>query len=104
MEPFQEAFIKNLKEYRGKMGISQAKFAEMCDVSNGTIGNIECGNTKPSFDLIITMCRVLNCTPSNLFSTELECGSEELQRLSILEQKIHATIADLFKDARKRRA
>ena len=98
---FQETFIRNLKDYRGRMGITQAKLAELCDVSNGTIGNIECGNTKPSFDLIIRMAKELKCTPSNLFYEEVECGQEELQMLSRLEQQIHEQVSNLFKEASK---
>ncbi|WP_407428635.1 helix-turn-helix domain-containing protein [Treponema sp.] len=53
----QENFVENMKFYRKKTGLSQAKLAEMCNVSNGTIGNIECGVTKPSFDLIFSIAQ-----------------------------------------------
>ena len=53
MIDYQKCFIENMKFYRKQKGLSQAQLAEACDVSNGTIGNIECGATKPSFDLII---------------------------------------------------
>ena len=56
-----------MKLYRHRSGISQARLAEMCDVSNGTIGNIECGITKPSFDLILQIARSLGIKPATLF-------------------------------------
>lgn len=56
-----------MKFYRKKNGFSQAELAEACDVSNGTIGNIECGITKPSFDLIIQIATSLNIKPESLF-------------------------------------
>lgn len=56
-----------MKFYRKKKGFSQAELAEACDVSNGTIGNIECGITKPSFDLIIQIATSLNIKPESLF-------------------------------------
>ena len=56
-----------MKFYRRKKGISQAQLAEACDVSNGTIGNIECGVTKPSFDLIIKIAEKLNIKHESLF-------------------------------------
>ncbi len=67
MDAYQQCFIENLKYYRKQAGYSQARLAELCDVSNGTIGNIECGVTKPSFDLLILMAQVLRIQPEQLF-------------------------------------
>lgn len=67
MIDYQKCFIENMKLYRHRSGISQARLAEMCDVSNGTIGNIECGMTKPSFDLILQIARSLGIKPATLF-------------------------------------
>lgn len=67
MVDYQKCFIENLKYYRKKKGLSQAQLAESCDVSNGTIGNIECGITKPSFDLILLISAALSIEPENLF-------------------------------------
>ena len=67
MDTYQQCFIENLKFYRKQAGLSQARLAELCDVSNGTIGNIECGVTKPSFDLLILMARTLHVQPEQLF-------------------------------------
>ncbi len=59
-----------MKFYRNKKGLSQAQLAEFCDVSNGTIGNIECGLTKPSFDLILQIAEVLEIKPEFLFVSD----------------------------------
>ena len=77
MDTYQHCFISNLKLYRKRAGLSQARLAELCDVSNGTIGNIECGVTKPSFDLIILMSQALNIQPEKFFQTKNE--QQELQ-------------------------
>lgn len=63
MEKYQQIFISNLKYFRLLRNLSQAKFAELCNVSTGTIGNIECGLAKPSFDLLIQMAAVLQTEP-----------------------------------------
>ena len=70
MIDYQKCFIENLKFYRKKKGFSQSMLAEACEVSNGTIGNIECGMTKPSFDLIVQMADRLGVKPETLFYTE----------------------------------
>lgn len=70
MVDYQKCFMENLKYYRKQKGITQAELAEICDVSNGTIGNIECGITKPSFDLILQLSKALEIQPEQLFHTE----------------------------------
>ncbi len=77
MDEYQQEFIKNLKKYRKLRGLSQEKFAELCDISTGTIGNIECGISKPSFDLLITMGKVLGIHPALLLSGETVESNQE---------------------------
>ena len=67
MIDYQKCFIENVKFYRKQKRFSQADLAEACDVSNGTIGNIECGLTKPSFDLLIKIADSLDIQPQMLF-------------------------------------
>ena len=68
MHKYQQEFVENLKKYTMKSGFSQSYLAELCDVATGTIGNIECGIAKPSFDLIIKMSEVFKIHPALLFS------------------------------------
>ena len=74
MIEYGQVFIDNMKSFRKTKCISQAELAELCDVSNGTIGNIESGITKPSFDLIVRIAKALGIKPENLFYTD-ESGS-----------------------------
>lgn len=67
MTNYHEVFINNLRNARRECGLTQAQLAERCGVSNGTIGNIECGTTKPSFDLIMEIARALSTPPHTLF-------------------------------------
>ena len=64
MDGYQQEFIENLKKFRTQKKISQAQLAELCNVSTGTIGNIECGLAKPSFDLIISIANTLKIHPA----------------------------------------
>lgn len=59
--------MANLKYFRLEKHISQAQLAETCDVATGTIGNIECGIAKPSFDLIVAMANALKVSPADFF-------------------------------------
>ena len=79
MHRYQQEFIANLKKYRMKSGFSQSYFAELCDVATGTIGNIECGIAKPSFDLIIKMAEIFQIHPALLFSENPAADYAEIQ-------------------------
>ena len=85
MDEYQQEFIENLKKYRTQKKISQAQLAELCNVSTGTIGNIECGLAKPSFDLIISIANTLKIHPAKLFSTTANIPEQYLKEHSILE-------------------
>ncbi len=82
MTDYQIDFISNLKKYRQENNLSQAELAEKCDVTTGTIGNIECGLAKPSFDLIIKISITLGIHPAMLFATD-----KYLEKLSASIQK-----------------
>ena len=70
MVDYQVNFIQKMRFYRKQAGITQSQLAELCGVSNGTIGNIECGLTKPSFDLIIKIAEFLKISPADFFTIE----------------------------------
>lgn len=80
MNSYQSIFIENLKYYRNKKGISQAKFAEACDCGTGTIGSIEAARQFPSFDLLFRMADVLKIHPADLFLRDASKSDEELKK------------------------
>lgn len=102
MVDYQQCFIENMKRYRKKKGISQAQLAEACDVSNGTIGNIECGITKPSFDLILLIADRLGVKPESLFyseqqvefSAELKAATFTKTQLQKIRQAMNSALSD----------
>ncbi len=85
----QEVFIENMKYYRNLNSISQQKLAELCNVSVGTIGNIESFISKPSFDMIINISRQLHVSPDCLFRDRNNNGDNsflyEIQKKKIIE-------------------
>ena len=98
MDAYQQCFIENLKLYRKQAGLSQAKLAELCDVSNGTIGNIECGVTKPSFDLLILMAQSLQVQPEQLFHLQKDQQEPRCQQQRFTDSQIK-TIQDTLTHA-----
>lgn len=98
MEKYQQILINNLKKYRKQNKISQARFAELCDVSTGTIGNIECGVAKPSFDLLLKMADVLKITPSLLLKDDDSKTDQNVNQISehVLLLELYSKLKNLF--------
>ncbi|MDY2594215.1 MAG: helix-turn-helix transcriptional regulator [Oliverpabstia sp.] len=57
---------QRIKLRRKELKISQTELAELIDVSNNHMSNIENAKTKPSMDNFIKLCEVLKVTPDYL--------------------------------------
>ena len=99
MTSYQANFIHNMKFYRKQSGISQAELAEMCNVSNGTIGNIECGITKPSFDLIFLIASALSIQPAELFKDAFQESKLSLSQVAIVSDTVNTAVNEAVKKA-----
>lgn len=60
MNHINEVFINNLKAIRKKKNISQAKLAEIADLSSGIIGEIETGHSNPNLSTIDKIAKALD--------------------------------------------
>lgn len=110
MNTIFDEFRFNLKHYRELKGWTQSQLAIQANSSNGMIGNIESGKSKPSLDNIIRLAAALDVHPADLFlrdaskNTDREVLSKYSQLLSCLEAippeistSIELMISDLSK-------
>lgn len=97
MKKYQESFITNIKYFCAQNGLSQAELAEKCDVATGTIGNIECGIAKPSFDLLIRMADILGINPAQFFSaSQFSDVQHTLMEEHKMLQSLYQTLQEHF--------
>ena len=89
MEKYQSQFIMNLKYYRELRGLSQATLAGIMECGTGTIGNLEAGNSKPSFDLIVKLAYALEVEPSDLFLRNSSNAQKEIDNFLRIELPEH---------------
>lgn len=83
MDEFFDAFRMNMKYYREeKKNWTQAELAVQANSSIGQIGNIESGNSKPSFQNIIAIAIALDVHPADLFLRD----SSKFQNLELIQQ------------------
>lgn len=82
-------FRMNMKYYREKRNFSQIQLSIECNCGTGTIGGIESGKAKPSFDMIIKIAEALEVTPADLFVRDSSISKDNLKKeLQINFEKI----------------
>ena len=62
-----EQFGLNVIFYRKRKKLTQLELAELADVDRSHISALELGRVGASFDMIFTLCKVLDITPKELF-------------------------------------
>ena len=80
MQNYLDDFRINVKYYREKLGISQTQLSIICDCGTGTIGGIESGKAKPSFDMMIKIAQALKVTPADLFIRDISKSKSQLKQ------------------------
>jgi len=80
MTNLREIFAHNLKKKRQNCGFSQAKLAEMVNVSTHHIATIETARNYPTLDLVERMANALDIEIYELFINPLS-PHEEMERL-----------------------
>ncbi|MBQ1181648.1 MAG: helix-turn-helix transcriptional regulator [Treponema sp.] len=80
MQNYLDDFRMNVKYYREKLGISQTQLSIICDCGTGTIGGIESGKAKPSFDMMIKIAEALKVTPADLFIRDISKSKSQLKQ------------------------
>jgi transcriptional regulator with XRE-family HTH domain len=76
----KKIFIRNLKKFRNRRGISQMKLAELCGTATNYIGEIEIGRRFPSLKLIEKIGQVLEIEPYRFFIDDAEKNLSELDK------------------------
>jgi transcriptional regulator with XRE-family HTH domain len=78
----KQVFIRNLKEFRKREGISQQKLAESCDTAPTYIAQIETERRFPSMEMIEKMAHILRIEPYHFFkNTNDNSTSIEVENL-----------------------
>ena len=80
MNKYFEDFRMNMKHYREQNGVSQTQLAIICDCGTGTIGGIESGKAKPSFDMILRIADALKITPADLFVRDSSKNKSDIRK------------------------
>ncbi len=75
MDTVQALLVKNLKRIRQKLGYSQMRLSELCNLSSSFIAEIETGKKFPSSSTIQKIVDALGLKPYQLFIDEDESSN-----------------------------
>lgn len=90
MTHLQNIFIKNLRFYRNKRGISQLKFSEMIDISPNYLNAVENGKNFPSVEVLQSISDILDILPYQLFlEYPIEFSEASLGSDALIQELIH---------------
>jgi transcriptional regulator with XRE-family HTH domain len=88
MTDLRKVLASNMKLYRKKLGISQAKLAEKADITDNYIALIETGRRFPSVSMLERIAKVLQRDTIELFSLKQDDSAQR----GVLKSKILADI------------
>ncbi|WP_017295242.1 helix-turn-helix domain-containing protein [Geminocystis herdmanii] len=78
IDSIQKQFGEVIRKKRNKVGISQEKLAEFCDLHRNFISEIERGVKSPSLKTIILLAIALDCSPSVLLKEAEDLSHDDI--------------------------
>ena len=84
-----------IKIRRKELRIKQAELAEQLNISNNHMSSIENGRQKPSLDIFIRICNLLNVTPDYLLLGNMHAYNIPQDIIDELRSCTRAGIQDL---------
>ena len=79
----------NVRLQRTQLGMKQAELAERIDVSSQHISQIECGRTKLSLPVLVSLANALDCDVNALLGTNIQ---GEQTRRNMINRELQALL------------
>jgi transcriptional regulator with XRE-family HTH domain len=74
------AFGRNLREARGRAGLTQAQLSVAAPLDRAAISRLECGERSPDMPTLLRVCAALGTTPTELLRGVGRVGTGRAQR------------------------
>ena len=81
MQDTKKNLANAVREYRSEIGLSQEKLAEILNLDQRTILNIEAGRGNPKFEVLYPLITYLKIPSDRIFYPDIENQSPSLQKL-----------------------
>ena len=90
MTDLRRVLASNMKLYRKSLGLSQARLAEMADITDNYVALIETGRRFPSISMIEQLAKILKKDPLDLFSVKhIEMSEKKALKTAIMADIEH---------------
>lgn len=76
-----KGFGKKVKEKRINHKLTRAEVAELCNMHEGYLGQIENGYKMPSLPMLLTICRELHTSPNFLLEFAEDTDIQEIVQI-----------------------
>lgn len=84
MHDIKQTLANAVREARTELGLSQEKLAEILNLDQRTILNIEAGRGNPKYDKLYPIITYLKIPADKIFYPGSQCQSPEVQKLLTL--------------------
>ena len=74
------AFGRNLREARGRVGLTQAQLSAAAPLDRAAISRLECGERSPDMPTLLRVCAALSTTPADLLRGIGKTGGGRIPR------------------------
>jgi transcriptional regulator with XRE-family HTH domain len=99
MTDLRKVLAFNMKQHRKRLGLSQAKLAELVNVSDNHIALIETGRRFPSITMLELLSAALGIDILELFSIKtIELAAKKDQKDAILAEIDHILTSKLLNE------
>ena len=91
----RQVFVRNMRNSRKRLGLTQEKLAEKCNTDACYIRQIEIGRRFPSIEYIERIAEALNIAPFRLFVDTPDMESEKcMEQQNEQKQKIKSMLME----------
>ncbi len=100
MTEIQSLLIENVKRHRSRLGLTQSKLAELCDLSPNFISSVESGKKIPSIETMQKLVDALDIKPYQLLIDDRDTASiGNLESLTRYKEFLHDTVGTAINES-----
>jgi transcriptional regulator with XRE-family HTH domain len=81
-ENLKKVLGPNIRKARQRQGLSQAKLAEMVEMSSEVLGRMERKKVLPRVERLVLLCKILGVTPDQMLGFSSVVGSPAVPKMS----------------------
>jgi transcriptional regulator with XRE-family HTH domain len=95
-EDLKKVVGPNIRKARRRLGLSQARLAEMVEMSTEVLGRMERKTVLPRLERLVLLCKILGVTPDQMLGFSAGAGAPQAPRTSPAYDELMAMMRHFF--------